>query len=797
MAGSNPARSIIRFGIFQLDIRSGELYKAGVRLGLQEQPLQILTLLLQRPGELVTREELRRQLWPKETFGDFEHGLNAAVARLRETLGDSADAPRFVETLPRRGYRFIAPVRDDVTAARPDAAPDIPAQALSSPPEADTERPRAEHGVRETSRTISEAVPERGPTTTRSRSDWRRPALTAAVALAAVAFGAIVGDRFAGRSTPKTIAPPIRALLDVRPADALGPRRADAHLWTRGGSRTAFAWTPNARALVFVGAARDTQQLYVRWLDGVEAQAIAGTDGAQAPAVSPDGKWVAFWADSAIRRVPLTGGPVEVLESNVKLDTPPSGIAWAADGQLFYSMPQEGPIRQIGADGASDLTRLGTAELNHALPALLPGDQVLLYTVRRRVWTWGDEEVVAYIRATGATKVLLHDATDARYVPTGHLLFLRRSKLFAVPFDPVRLELRGQPVALLDDVAQSLAGVNSSEMTGAGQFAVASDGTLAWVPSPIAFYPEASLVFSDRRGHVTLLSAPVANYAGPLRVSPNGRQLAVGIHGITEIKLCLYDTVRGTLTPLTADGEANLPIWSPDGGRLVFSWLTRGRQTIAWQRVDGSLPAQVLMSDVGLAVSWLPGGRDFSVVKYSGGIALASLANSGKLTVQHAMNLPDQADSPEFSPDGHWLAYGANLSGQPAIYLQAYPGPTPRVQVSIERAAISPAWNSSGRELFYVGCDSDRGPCHMMVVDVRYTPKLTLGRPRSLFSLTNMGLLFGCMPARCYDVGPGGERFYAIQRHRTSPAPAVTHISLIFNWLNEVQAKVLSSGPTR
>ena len=107
---SAPPDGPVRFGAFQLDLRTGELRKAGSRINLPDQPFQVLKALLDRPGDLVTREELRQRLWPAETFVDFEHGLNAAVRRLRDALGDSADVPRFVETLPRRGYRFIAPV---------------------------------------------------------------------------------------------------------------------------------------------------------------------------------------------------------------------------------------------------------------------------------------------------------------------------------------------------------------------------------------------------------------------------------------------------------------------------------------------------------------------------------------------------------------------------------------------------------------------------------------------------------------------------------------------------------------
>src|ERR1700752_2038572 len=121
---SSTPRDVVRFPVFELDLTSGELRKAGVRIGLQEQPLQVLTLLLERPGDLVTREQLRQRLWPGGTFVDFDHGLNAVINRLRDTLGDSAETPRFIETLPRRGYRLVAPVERNLTASSAvDVAP--------------------------------------------------------------------------------------------------------------------------------------------------------------------------------------------------------------------------------------------------------------------------------------------------------------------------------------------------------------------------------------------------------------------------------------------------------------------------------------------------------------------------------------------------------------------------------------------------------------------------------------------------------------------------------------------------
>ena len=134
MPSSSAPLRVVQFGIFEIDLRSGELRKAGTRVKLHDQPFQVLAMLLDRPGELVTREEIRQKLWPGDTFVDFDHGLNSAVNRLRDAIGDSADTPRFIETLPRRGYRFIGTVNGGV---RRETVPTAPAEPRSPP-----DRPR-------------------------------------------------------------------------------------------------------------------------------------------------------------------------------------------------------------------------------------------------------------------------------------------------------------------------------------------------------------------------------------------------------------------------------------------------------------------------------------------------------------------------------------------------------------------------------------------------------------------------------------------------------------------------------
>jgi hypothetical protein len=245
----------------------------------------------------------------------------------------------------------------------------------------------------------------------------------------------------------------------VRPAEELNAGGitsviTSVGLSTPGGSRTALAWTPDGRSLVFVGRRAGVQGLYVRPLDGEEALLLEGTEGALVPVVSPNGRWVAFWANGAIRRIPLAGGPVATLVGG--LPWAPRGIACAGDDRLFYdgqgraiwlAQPEHAPVA---------LTKRLDDEVSHGLPHLLPGGGALLYTVRHRIWSWGDEEVVAHVFATGERKALLRDAADARYLPSEHLVFLRRGVLHAVAFDSARLEVRSAPEPVLERVVQAL-----------------------------------------------------------------------------------------------------------------------------------------------------------------------------------------------------------------------------------------------------------------------------------------------------------------------------------------------------
>ena len=240
----------------------------------------------------------------------------------------------------------------------------------------------------------------------------------------------------------------------------------------------------------------------------------------------------------------------------------------------------------IDAAGASTpVTTVGEAESSHVLPYSLPGGRVILYTVRKRSLSWGDEQIVAHTLATGTTKVVLTNGADARYVPTGHVVFLRLGVLMAAPFDVERL-VAGTPEAVLDSVSQSLTGGMAEDITGAGQYAFSPTGSLAWIRSSVVPYPDQTLVSVDRRGVVTPLSALKKPYNGIVRVSPDGRRLVVTVQTHTGGSVWVYDLERKTLTPINTDGDS-------EGAILVASRWSTARIRPALERTPFTRGAAV------------------------------------------------------------------------------------------------------------------------------------------------------------------------------------------------------------
>jgi serine/threonine-protein kinase len=419
---------------------------------------------------------------------------------------------------------------------------------------------------------------------------------------------------------------------------------------------------------------------------------------------------------------------------------------------------------------------------------MLAGNQAVVFTVTYDAMPkWDEAEIVVQSLVNGERKTLGRGA-DARYVPTGHLVYVRAGRLVAVPFDLARLQVTGGAVSVMADVMQAANMGNADLDTGAGQFSVSASGALVYLIGGIFPDPECTLVWVDRTGATQPLPAPTRAYIEP-RLSPDGERLVVWTYG-TDRNVWAYDIPRGTLTRLTTEGVNAWAIWTPDGKRVAFS-SGPGVGNLFWKPADGSETAERLARSeyVQCPSSWSPDGQTLAFVEF----------RSAATTGADVWVLPPGSDRqprpllqtrfnemyPEFSPDGRWLAYTSNESGQNEVYVQSYPGPGPRQQASID-GGNQPAWARSGKELFYtnaVSSTSGQATVHkLMAVPVATGPSLTFGAPRMLFQ----GRYGGAVPLRGYDVTPDGRRFLMVQSKERPPIK-VTQMILVQHWVEELK----------
>ena len=296
------------------------------------------------------------------------------------------------------------------------------------------------------------------------------------------------------------------------------------------------------------------------------------------------------------------------------------GASWGSDDTIVFTRNQGQGLWRVSAAGGTPENfarpELKAGELKYLLPQMLPGGQTVLFTVSHTpLPTWDDTEVVAQSLATGKRTVLIRGGADGRYLRSGHLVYVRRGTLMAVPFSLERLEVTGGAVALIADVMQ--AGNMSSETadSGAGQFAVSETGSLLYMPGGLFPDPERSLVWVDRTGDVKPLPLPARAWLSP-RISPDGGRVVSWTQG--DRNVWLHDLTRGTLTRLTSEARNARAIWTADGTRVTYGSAVGGNENIFWKPVDGSGPAERLTTSDHLqfAAAWAPGGRELVIAQY-------------------------------------------------------------------------------------------------------------------------------------------------------------------------------------
>ena len=594
-------------------------------------------------------------------------------------------------------------------------------------------------------------------------SQWRRVVLAGAAAI--VASGAIVGS--------------LTWVAMRQPA----PRVSRLQVASSGSSEVSVSYndrdlgiTPDGSRLTYVG--NHATQIFVRPLDALSPVAVF-TGRPMGLFTSPDSQWIGFRdGPSTLMKVAVTGGPAVTLAT---LDAAASGRAtWGPDGTIILASENVATgLQRVSAAGGSVevLTRPDPAlgEADHLWPEMLPDGRAVLFTITAQTGGLGAAQVAILDLQTMKRQVLLRGGSHARYVPSGHLVYGQAGTLQAVAFDLARREVRGTPVTVVPDV------VTSSQ--GGVDVVVARDGTLAYLSvGGVAGTPR-TLVWVDRLGVETAIGAPPRPYLLPA-LSPDGTRVSVFAND-QESDLWLWDLARTTLTRLTlVPGRDVVQVWTPDSRRVIFSSERAGGRNLFWQAADGTGAAERLLvspnTQYPMAVS--PDGRQliFSDETPQTDIDLMALDLDGTRRVTPLLQSRFTERNGTISPDGHWLAYEANDSGQFEIYLRPYPDVNSSLSVVSTNGGTKPIWTRSGQELIYV---SPTGA--LMRVGVTPGPSWSATKPSVVVKegyVTNPTWW-----GRSYDISPDGRRFLMIKEGGPDvPAPP-TSLVVVQHWFEELK----------
>jgi len=598
-----------------------------------------------------------------------------------------------------------------------------------------------------------DTVATRGvPTPAPSSNRWRIAALVLGTTTVLATAAALVA--LGTRPKPAVPLRPMRFPLDF-------PDDASLFLTPSG---TSLALSPDGTALVYNGG-RGERRFFLRRFAEHDTRPLEGTIEAWNPQFSPDSKWLGFTSATTLKKLPLAGGPAVTIADSV------GRFAWGRNGTIVIARGVPG----VGLRAGSGLWRVSenggrvepfttvdtTLERAHGSPSFHPdGETVVFATFSGPA---NDSLQLAATRLSDSKVVRLGVWGGSPVATLGEfILFVRLDgTLNAVRFDARRLRVVGDPVVVLSGVV--------TKAGGAGELAVSPQGTLVYVSG----LPERQLYLVDRRGNRQLLAQEARQFRTP-RVSPDGRRVAVTIGEVAgRSDIWVYDIPSTTLSRVTRGGNTSSPEWTPDGRRLA--WTDGLAREVLWQPADGSSPPERVVRGGRVVVfthggdSALTGlgevaGPDWKLV----GIP-ADSASAGR-TIMAAAVMPHL----RLSPNGHWLAYVSDQSGTREVYVQAFPGPGARVQVS-SGGGSEPVWHPSGRELFY------RTASTLMSARLTVSPVLSVVRRDSLFTI---GLSMPTQVAN-YDVMPDGDHFVTI-RPRMAGAPPMA----VVNWITELRERM-------
>jgi serine/threonine-protein kinase len=519
----------------------------------------------------------------------------------------------------------------------------------------------------------------------------------------------------------------------------------------------------------------------VRDRDNLAPRALEGTEGADGPFFSPDGRWIGYFAHGKLYKVAVDGHPPTFLADSAT-ETLPGG-AWLPNGNILFTGVGFGVLRVPAGGGPAETLKAPVLTGGGAtFPIALPGSDRTLLTLCTN--NCSRMTLVAYDSKAGTTDTLFTGVARAWYLPSGHLALVRQDgSVSVVRFNPSTLKIEGSPVPVLTGV-QLVQGVTP-------ELAVSADGTVIYRPGNPAG-GEVTVVRVDRQGRASVLDPSWQAGINSLALSPDGRQLAVAATADSRTDLWVKQLDRGALTRLTFNGTLNYrPAWRPDGRSLSFTSDRDGPGSYLYEiRADGSTKPQRLLVGDTVQVDEAQWSADGRWLIYRVGVAdgvrdVYARRVEGDTTRVTLAAGPYDEYAPTLSPDGRWLAYVSVESGREEVYVRPFPDAgRARWQVSTS-GGTQPVWSHSGRELFYLAADDS-----LTSVAVGGGADFVPGARRALFSARG----FVIQPFHQGYVVTPDDRSFIMFQGTSNPGGRSPNLTVILNWLKEIERKLQDAG---
>ena len=517
--------------------------------------------------------------------------------------------------------------------------------------------------------------------------------------------------------------------------------------------------SPDSRMLAWVAPDGDTPRIWVRSFGATEAHPLAGTDGATYPFWSPDSAWIGFFSQGKLRKVPVGGGPIQ----NLCDAADGRGGAWNKDGVILFSPSPIGGLLRVPEQGGTPVAVLSPIERMSAglrFPHFLPDQRHFLFDRT-------DGLFVASL--DGGTPVrLAPDPVKAVFVPSapgssgGHLLFTRQRTLVALGFDSRTLSVSGNPVSVAPEV-------QNGGNTGYGLF-TATESSLVYMSSVAGQGAMRELAWFDRSGQRLSVAAKANRYLS-LNLSPDEQRVAAAVGDATTTgDIWILDLTRGTQERFAFGSNImSAPLWSPDGGSLLWTERKVGAPWEIHRRPLSGGVEGVLATGTNVAAdSFTPDGKQFIFQREEAATAIDIwvMPMEGDRTPRPLIQSPNTDSLAQVSPDGKWIAWQSNESGRVEVYVQPFPGPGPRVQISTN-GGVRPMWRRDGRELYFTNAQ------RLMAVPFDLKTAVRVETPKTLFRTRVANPVF----APSHD----GQRFLMPDTVGGEETPPVS-LTVVLNW---------------